>query len=112
MHWEVRRASDDRSAGADASEEHWATRLVLHLPTLGQVEAKLSLYNDSVVMRLVAPDAAQTLSQHTADLRSQFLRAGLTLEQLSIQEQEHESSPLSNEDHASFDSPSPSEPSK
>lgn len=86
MQWEVERR-DERGV-PDEAGTHWATRLRLSLPALGEVEARLSLHAGQVVMRLVAPHSAPLLKQHGQALRADFLQAGLTLSQLSILEAE------------------------
>lgn len=82
MEWEVARRNEDGLP--DEAGTHWATSLKLHLPTLGEVEARLSLHEKQVVMRLVAPQSAQVLAQNDQALRSGFLDAGLSLSQLNI----------------------------
>lgn len=84
MQWEVSRRDEEQDAGPAAA--HWATRLRLSLPSLGEVEARLSLHDKQVVMQIVAPQSAHTLAQHDRTLRTGFQEAGLTLSQLSILE--------------------------
>lgn len=86
MEWEVGRR--DEEGRPDEAGTHWATRLRLSLPSLGEVEARLSLHGKQVVMRLVAPQSAQALIQHDHALRAGFQDAGLTLSQLTILEEE------------------------
>jgi len=86
LDWEVSRR--DEQGAPDEAGAHWATRLRLVLPALGEVEARLSLHDKQVVMRLVAPQSAQTLKRHDQALRADFQEAGLTLSQLSIKTEE------------------------
>ena len=86
LDWEISRR--DEHGASDEAGTHWATRLRLSLPALGEIEARLSLHGKQVVMRLVAPQSAQTLQQHDHALRTEFQEGGLTLSQLSIQDRE------------------------
>lgn len=100
MHWEVRRRQPDDGQTPAASEEHWATRLNLQLPTLGQVEARLSLSGDQLVMRLTAPQSADRLNQSIEPLRSRLLAQGLQASQLSVRDRDPEDpgSPITDSD--------------
>jgi len=86
LDWEISRR--DEQGAPDEAGTHWATRLRLVLPALGEVEARLSLHDKQVVMRLVAPQSAQTLKRHDQALRADFQEAGLMLSQLSIKTEE------------------------
>lgn len=88
MEWEI--ARQDEEGLPDEAGAHWATSLRLSLPTLGQVEARLSLHGKQVVMRLVAPQSASTLVENDLALRAGFQDAGLTLSQLTILEAENQ----------------------
>lgn len=88
MEWEIARQDEDGLP--DEAGAHWATSLRLNLPTLGQVEARLSLHGKQVVMRLVAPQSAPTLVENDLALRAGFQDAGLTLSQLTILEAENQ----------------------
>lgn len=86
MWWEIRRDDAQDTAGAqltDASSS-WSTRVVLSLPRLGPVEARLSLAGDQLVMHLVAPESQAALAGASAALRSRMEAAGLTLSDLSV----------------------------
>ncbi|MHA3902308.1 flagellar hook-length control protein FliK [Castellaniella sp. WN] len=85
MQWEVRRRPQDDEGDRDFQEEHWSTRLNLHLPTLGNVQARLSLSGDQLVMRLTAPQSAERLGQAIEPLRARLLAQGLQASQLSVQ---------------------------
>ncbi|MDY0309535.1 MAG: flagellar hook-length control protein FliK [Castellaniella sp.] len=85
MHWEVRRRPQDDTEDRDFQEDHWSTRLNLHLPTLGDVQARLSLSGDQLVMRLTAPQSADRLGQAIEPLRARLLAQGLRASQLSVQ---------------------------
>lgn len=88
MEWEVQRRQPDDGQDPAVEQEHWATRLVLQLPTLGEVQARLSLSGDQLVMRLVAPESADRLSQAIEPLRSRLLAQGLRASQLSVLHQD------------------------
>ncbi|WP_322998374.1 flagellar hook-length control protein FliK [Castellaniella sp.] len=90
MQWEVRRRQPGDGETPAVPEEHWATRLNLQLPTLGQVEARLSLSGDQLVMRLTAPQSADRLTQSIEPLRSRLLAQGLQASQLSVLERNPE----------------------
>ena len=81
LEWEVRR---DRHGEADEAGTHWATRLSLDLPRLGQVEARLTLANDQLVLQLLAPRSAREINAAAQGLRTNLQRAGLTLTHLSV----------------------------
>jgi len=82
MQWQV---EPDRDApGAETQDRHWATRIALELPRLGQVEARLRLAGTQLMLQLVAPRSAAELSQHGDDLRQGMALAGLTLSQLAV----------------------------
>jgi hypothetical protein len=86
MEWEIsRRDGEDGEAG---ETKHWATRINIHLPVLGQVQAQLTLAGQQLVMHLVAPDSARLLERHTETLRGRYSAQGLHLSQLSITNQE------------------------
>ena len=66
-------------------QEHWATRIRLQLPSLGEVQARLSLSGQQLVMHVVAPESSSVLSQHAETLRGRYAAQGMQLSQLSIQ---------------------------
>lgn len=81
MEWEVQ----DESGRQEAERQNaWSSRLRLQLPGLGEVEARLSLVDGQVVMRLTAPESADSLRTHAAVLQESMARAGLTLSDLAI----------------------------
>jgi len=82
MEWEISRRNEDGLS--DEAGSHWSTRLRLTFPGLGEVEARISLHEKQVVMRVVAPRSASMLAQHDQALRAGFSDAGLILSQLSI----------------------------
>ncbi|OZI74697.1 flagellar hook-length control protein FliK [Bordetella genomosp. 12] len=83
MDWELRR--DPYGEAPQDPDSHWASRLTLHLPRLGEIEARLSLAGSQLVLQLTAPQSAGELKQAAAALRQQLSGAGLTLSDLSVQ---------------------------
>lgn len=83
MDWEIRR--DPYGESPEDPDSHWATRLTLHLPRLGEVEARLSLAGSQLVMQLTAPRSAVELNQESGTLRQTLSDAGLTLSNLTVQ---------------------------
>lgn len=81
MQWEV---NEDASPHGADEPSTWATRLKLQLPSLGEVEARISLAGDRLVVRLVAPDSAPVLQEHVSTLRENLLAGGLTLTDLTV----------------------------
>lgn len=86
MDWKIERHEQD--SDHDELPEHWATRLNLQLPLLGEVQARLTLAGDQLVMRLVAPESADRLNEHIESLRSRLTAHGLQASQLSILDRE------------------------
>ncbi len=85
MEWEVSRHEAPPEEQKDGSTApHWATKITIRLPQLGDVQARLTLSGQQLVMHVVAPDSAELLSHHTEDLRSRCLGQGLQLSQLSV----------------------------
>ncbi|HUH60916.1 MAG TPA: flagellar hook-length control protein FliK [Candidimonas sp.] len=85
MDWEVSRREptpDDTDLPLDT--DHWATRITLHLPVLGEVQARITLAGQAVVMQLIAPESAGLLGEHADALRSRFSARGLQMSQLNI----------------------------
>lgn len=83
MEWEIERRGGETDQ-LSSEPEHWATRLNLQLPTLGDIQARLTLSGDQLVMRLTAPESADHLGQHIEGLRGKLLAHGLEASQLSV----------------------------
>ncbi|EWM44811.1 flagellar hook-length control protein FliK [Bordetella holmesii] len=64
---------------------YWSSRLVLHLPRLGEIDVRLSLAGSQLVLQLTAPQSATELKHEAKTLRQQLSGAGLTLSDLSVQ---------------------------
>lgn len=84
MQWEIQR--DGHAAGQESGDalDQWATRLTLNLPNLGEVQARIHLSGQQLVMQLVAPDSAGMLDESQDALKSQLLASGLLVNSLSI----------------------------
>jgi len=100
MHWEVRRRDAGDSGHRDFEDNHWATQLTLSLPTLGNIQARLSLAGDHLVMRLTAPQSAQRLSGSIEALRTRLLAKGLRASQLSVTSHEESADASAPRPHA------------
>jgi hypothetical protein len=76
-----------RSAGREAGELPWRTRVTLSLPTLGTVDAELTLTGDGLVARVQAsPGGASRLAAQSETFRRALAAAGIALQGLSIRE--------------------------
>ena len=84
MEWQVGRHPSSQGDDAAAEPDHWATRITIHLPALGQVSAQLTLSGQEIVMHLVAPQAAPVLGDHIEALRKRYKANGLSLSRLSL----------------------------
>ena len=88
MQWEIsRRQPSPEEEGQSAAADHWATRINISLPGLGEVQARLTLAGQQLVMQVIAPASAPLLNEHADALRARLLDQGLQLSQISIAEQ-------------------------
>lgn len=87
MEWEVGRRDAWTELDGTEHPDHWATRLKVELPTLGEVEARLTLAGNQLVMHLVAPESANLLQHEVETLRGRFSALGLHLSQVSVASQ-------------------------
>ncbi|HEV3431835.1 MAG TPA: flagellar hook-length control protein FliK [Paraburkholderia sp.] len=73
--------------GADEDATPWHTRLTLSLPSLGTVDAELTLTGATLAVRVQAsPGGAQRLTDNSEALRGRLEALGLSLAGLSIRE--------------------------
>jgi hypothetical protein len=80
------RRSGDGAASAD-DEYPWHTRLTLSLPSLGTVDAELTLTGSRLVARVQAsPGGAARLAAQGETFRERLAQAGIELSGLSIRE--------------------------
>ena len=91
LDWTIEQEGDewDRSGGGAASEDDhpWRTRLTLSLPTLGTVDADLTLIGTRLTARVQAsPGGAARLAQQGESFRQRLAAAGIELNGLTIRE--------------------------
>ncbi|MFL9904849.1 flagellar hook-length control protein FliK [Paraburkholderia sp. RL17-337-BIB-A] len=91
LDWTIEQEGDewDRSGGGTASEENqpWRTRLTLSLPTLGTVDADLTLTGSRLVARVQAsPAGAAQMAMQGESFRQRLAAAGIELNGLTIRE--------------------------
>jgi hypothetical protein len=91
LDWTIEQDGDewDRSGGGMASEDDqpWRTRLTLSLPTLGTVDAELTLTGMRLVARVQAsPGGATRLAMQGESFRQRLAAAGIELNGLTIRE--------------------------
>lgn len=84
LQWEVRRHEGPWPGDANNAQQHWATRIRIHLPRMGTVDARINLVNAQLLLQLSAPDCAATLESGSQTLRQRLGAAGLFVEQLAI----------------------------
>ncbi len=85
MEWEIhRREPSKEDTDLSVETDHWATRINIHLPMLGSVQARLTLAGQQLVMHLIAPESSALLSEHTETLRGRYSALGMQLSQLSV----------------------------
>ncbi|HEX7909523.1 MAG TPA: flagellar hook-length control protein FliK [Paraburkholderia sp.] len=91
LDWTIEQDGDewDRSGGGAASEDDqpWRTRLTLSLPTLGTVDAELTLTGTRLIARVQAsPGGAARLAVQGESFRQRLAAAGIELTGLTIRE--------------------------
>ncbi|MBB5421019.1 flagellar hook-length control protein FliK [Paraburkholderia atlantica] len=91
LDWTIEQDGDewDRSGGGLASEDDqpWRTRLTLSLPTLGTVDAELTLVGTRLTARVQAsPRGAARLAMQGDGFRQRLAAAGIELQGLTIRE--------------------------
>lgn len=91
LDWTIEQDGDewDRSGGGAASEDDqpWRTRLTLSLPTLGTVDAELTLTGNRLLARVQAsPGGAARLAMQGESFRQRLAAAGIELNGLTIRE--------------------------
>ena len=89
IRWEIE-SPPERTAAAGADDDaRWQTRLLLTLPLLGEMEARLSLVGTqlSVAVTAAKPEAMALLRSGSAVLRQQLEQAGVVLSAVSFAEQ-------------------------
>jgi hypothetical protein len=85
MDWEVERRASDGSAADTSTSPTWRTRISIELPSLGRVDAELSLNSQQLSARIKAdPSGASTLIQGGEDFRKRAAAAGLDLRAFQV----------------------------
>ena len=85
MEWEINRREPSRDDTLLSAEtEHWATRINIQLPMLGNVQARLTLAGQQVVMQLIAPESSTLLKEHAEALRERYSAIGMQLSQIAV----------------------------
>jgi hypothetical protein len=85
MWWEIRREPRDQAQPEAAqAKDAWATRLVLTMPRLGTVEARLTLSGQRLGLQIVAPNGEAEIAAGGEALRQRLDSAGLELAQLTV----------------------------
>ncbi|PCE26348.1 hypothetical protein BWP39_17665 [Paraburkholderia acidicola] len=91
LDWTIEQENDERRRGASDSSTTddlpWRTRLTLSLPTLGTVDAELTLTGTQLIARVQAsPGGAARLAAHGETFRQRLAMVGIELGGLSIRE--------------------------
>ena len=91
LDWTIEQENDERRGGASDSSATddlpWRTRLTLSLPTLGTVDAELTLTGTQLIARVQAsPGGAARLAAHGETFRQRLAAVGIELGGLSIRE--------------------------
>ena len=82
MHWEISEDGSGRQPDSEDEAQRWQTSLILRLPGLGGIEARIRLLPGSAVdiaLRTDREDSRQRLAAATGELGKQFDDAGLAL---------------------------------
>lgn len=84
--------TEERQAYGSEEERTWHTRLAMDLPSIGGVEARLSVGPQGVSLHFVTErgDVAQLIDTHRTRLQQGFLSAGLSLNQFQIDRGSHD----------------------
>jgi hypothetical protein len=85
MDWEIERRAHDGAAPDSAEGTTWRTRISIELPSLGRIDAELSLNAQQLSARIkAAPSGAATLINGSADFRRRAAAAGLDLRAFQV----------------------------
>lgn len=86
---EIQRRHEDEDAHSssalpDEDDTPWQSRLKLELPSLGTVQARLHIHNQTVRIQIEAPTASETLKHHLAPLVDRLEAQGIAIQQLQV----------------------------
>ncbi|NDP63952.1 flagellar hook-length control protein FliK [Polaromonas sp.] len=86
MDWEIREDERQAAIGDEAMPRSWSTRLALTLPTLRNIEVRISLTGDALQVRLAASEdvTQDRLREARAELPERLSALGLELTSLQI----------------------------
>lgn len=86
MDWEIQEDERQAATGDEAAPRSWSTRLALRLPTLRDVEVRITLAGNALQVRLAASEDAtrDLLSETRAELPARLKSLGLELTGLQI----------------------------
>ncbi len=88
IRWEIGSPPERSAAAAAEDDAPWQTRLLLNLPLLGEVDARLSLVRErlSITVTAAGPEVTALLRDGSTVLRQQMERAGIALTGVSFAE--------------------------
>ncbi len=75
---------EDPANANDAEDTPWQTRLKLQLPSLGDIQARLHIHDNTVRLHIEAPESADRLKQNLAGLVNRLEAQGIQIQQLQI----------------------------
>jgi hypothetical protein len=86
MEWEIEEEARQAAADDDAAPRKWSTRVTLTLPTLKEVEVRISLVGSALQVHLAASENAtrDVLAESRAELPERLQALGLQLTGLQI----------------------------
>jgi len=86
MDWEIQQDERQADTGGEAVPRSWSTRLALTLPTLRDIEVRVSLAGNALQVRLAASEGAtrERLGESYAELPARLSALGLKLTGLQI----------------------------
>ena len=86
MDWEIQEDERQPATGGEAAPRSWSTRLALTLPTLRDIEVRISLAGNALQVRLAASEdtTRERLSEARAELPARLSALGLELTGLQI----------------------------
>ena len=86
MRWEIEEDGSHEEQGDEEQAENWNTRLNLHLPRLGGINARIQLNSNQAILLITADNSASSaLMQAESDaLRLQLDAAGISLASIGI----------------------------
>lgn len=87
MRWEIDEDASNKTAEADDTPTAWSTRLHLVLPSLGEIDARIRLQGNQLMLTMAADSDAtrDRLRTGSTALRSQLDQAGLALASMGFE---------------------------